>query len=141
MSNPTHLLNFKNEYFEVVDYHGKDAKIVEHAWKCRCSCGKMVILRTSVIKSGSTKSCGCKRKSLFVKGHSYGNRFKEKHGLSKHPLFRVWGHIKDRCYNLMPHHINYRYYKGKGIKMADIWLNDFKAFYDWSIENGWGKKA
>lgn len=28
-------------------------------WKCRCDCGKEVIVRGSQLKSGKTKSCGC----------------------------------------------------------------------------------
>ena len=139
MLQPTHMLNFKNDYFEVIAYHGKDEKYNAHCWKCKCNCGKIVILRTDVIKSGSTKSCGCGRKSIFVKGHPYGKRFELKHGLSKHPLYRVWCHIIDRCYNLIPEHINYRYYQGKGIKMCDEWKGNFKNFYDWSISNGWQK--
>ncbi len=139
MSNPTRMLNFKNDYFEVIEYHGKDEKWKSHSWKCRCHCGKIVILRTGVLTSGATKSCGCGRKNPFVKGHPYGKRFQPTHGLSKHPLFRVWSHVIDRCYNLVPAHISYRYYQGKGIKVADEWKNDFKLFYDWALENGWQK--
>ena len=138
MSNPTHMLNFKNNYFEVVDYAGKDKKYNAHRWKCKCACGKIIILRTQVVKSGATKSCGCKR-PRFAKGHPYGKRYKPIHGLSKHPLFRVWSHIIDRCYKLLPKHINYRYYRGKGIEMCGEWLHNFKAFYDWAIASGWKK--
>lgn len=79
------------------------------------------------------------RKTMFTKGHPYGRRFQPVHGLSKHPLFRVWSHILDRCYNIAPAHINYRYYQGKGIKVCDEWKNNFKVFYDWAIANGWQK--
>lgn len=139
MSNPTKMLNFKNDYFEVIEYNGKDPKYNAHTWKCKCNCGKIIILRTNVVKSGATKSCGCKRKNPFVKGHKYGNRFKKTHGLSKHPLFRVWGHMIERCYNIFPNHINYRYYMGKGIQVCDEWKNNFKNFYDWATSHGWQK--
>lgn len=131
------MLNFKNDYFEVIEYAGKHEKYNDHMWKCRCKCGKIVVMKTSVLRSGATKSCGCVRNSIFVKGHPYGKRFKPTHGLSKHPLFRVWSHIIDRCYRLVPEHKSYRYYKGKGIKVCDNWRDNFKSFYDWSVANGW----
>jgi hypothetical protein len=61
--------------------------------------------------------------------------FKERHGLSKHPLHRIWSHIKGRCYNKTDH--KYPYYGAIGVTMCDQWKNDFKAFYDWAIANGW----
>ena len=33
-------------------------------WKCKCVCGNFTSVRTSALKDGSTKSCGCKRKEL-----------------------------------------------------------------------------
>ena len=33
----------------------------------------------------------------------------------------------------------YKYYGGRGIKICDEWENDFKAFYDWSINNGYSE--
>lgn len=31
----------------------------------------------------------------------------------------------------------YYRYGGRGIKICQQWREDFKKFYDWSIENGW----
>lgn len=31
-------------------------------WKCRCDCGKEILVRTGDLRSGNTKSCGCTRK-------------------------------------------------------------------------------
>jgi len=37
-----------------------DSKIHhENAWECRCECGKVVSIRTSSLKAGTTRSCGC----------------------------------------------------------------------------------
>lgn len=60
-----------------------------------------------------------------------------KHGLSKHPLHKTWRQIKARCYLTCQQ--NHRYYQGKGIKICEEWKNNFKNFYDWSINNGWQK--
>ena len=137
MSEPTHMLFKDNGYFKVLSYNGKDPKYNAHTWKCECRCGKVIILRTEVINSKKTKSCGCTRKTVFVKGHPYGKRFKPTHGLSKHPLFRVWGRIFERCYTIKPNNKNYPHYRGKGIKIYEGWINNFKSFYDWAIQRGW----
>ena len=57
------------------------------------------------------------------------------HGLSYHPLFSRWLKIKDRC--LKPNNPSYPHYGGRGITMCDEWKNDFKAFYDWCMANGY----
>lgn len=57
------------------------------------------------------------------------------HGLSKHPLYRVWRGIKLRCY--IKSATGYDNYGGRGVRMCEEWRNDFKAFYDWCISNGW----
>lgn len=57
------------------------------------------------------------------------------HGLSKHPLFRIFNGMKQRCYNKSNQ--DYCYYGADGVTISADWLNDFKLFYDWSIENGW----
>lgn len=38
------------------------------AWRCRCDCGKETIVMTAHLRSGQTKSCGCKPKGTFVDG-------------------------------------------------------------------------
>lgn len=58
-----------------------------------------------------------------------------KHGKRKTRLYGIWANIKTRCYNAHDPHFD-RYYK-RGIKVCDEWLNDFEAFYDWSMNNGY----
>lgn len=57
------------------------------------------------------------------------------HGKSNTKLYRVWNSMKQRCYNSNDKF--YYCYGGRGIRMCDEWLNDFQAFYDWSIANGY----
>ncbi len=64
-------------------------------------------------------------------------QFMKKHGLTKHPLYHVWGSMKRRCYNKKDR--AYKWYGAKGIGICDEWLNDFKCFYNWAISNGWAK--
>lgn len=51
------------------------------------------------------------------------------HRLSKHPLYRRWAGIKNRCLNT--NNPLYKYYGARGITICDEWKNDFKAFYDY----------
>ena len=43
--------------------------------------------------------------------------------------------MKDRCYN--PKDKAYKNYGERGIHICDEWLNDFKSFETWSMENGY----
>ncbi len=51
------------------------------------------------------------------------------------PLYSRYHKIKERCYN--PNSKSYKRYGGRGIKMCDEWLNDFKSFESWAIANGY----
>ena len=43
--------------------------------------------------------------------------------------------MKSRCYN--PNATHYKRYGGRGIQICNKWRNDFKAFYDWAMKNGY----
>lgn len=98
-------------------------------WRCRCErCGGETVVPTASLKNGTTTSCGCyKRENL-------GERTRT-HGLTNHPLYRVWANMKSRCG--YEDNIGWDRYGGRGITVCDEWLHDFKAFHDWAIENGW----
>ena len=98
-------------------------------WTCLCSCGKLVDVNTRDLKNGNTKSCGCYKQERLYEANTT-------HGISiKHPIYRSWTHMKSRCYNVNVY--AYQYYGARGIEVCDEWLHDFKAFYDWSMANGW----
>lgn len=40
--------------------------------------------------------------------------------------YRKWSSMKARCYN--PSHPAFKYYGGRGVRVADEWRYDFKAF-------------
>ena len=89
-------------------------------WLCRCECGNEVVVYALALRSGDTCSCGCLR---------------NKHGLRKSRLYRIWQHIKERCYK--PNTKCYNNYGGRGIKMYQEWLDDFMNFYEWAMSNGY----
>lgn len=95
---------------------------------CKCSCGKEKVIQAHRLVDGHTTSCGCKKQDRFYK-------IITKHGLSKTRLNHTYRHMKDRCYN--PKCNSYKSYGARGIKMCDEWLNDFVAFYNWALANGY----
>lgn len=95
-------------------------------WICKCDCGKEVVVTQKNLCNGNTRSCGC------LNAEVNGMRT---HGLSKTRLYTMFLGIKARCYNQK--NISYKWYGGKGIKICNEWLDDFKSFYDWAISNGY----
>lgn len=97
-------------------------------WLCVCECGNLIEVRLNTLTSGDTKSCGCLQKEVASKTH-------KKHGLSRDKIYQTYYHMKNRCYNRDSQ--AYSNYGGRGIKVCDEWLNDFKSFYDWATSNGY----
>lgn len=97
-------------------------------WLCICDCGREVNITGRDLKRGSTKSCGC-LKAEIVKIAS------KTHGLEGTRIYQVWRAMKERCY--LPTDKRYKNYGGRGIKVCDEWKDNFQAFYDWAITNGY----
>lgn len=65
------------------------------------------------------------------------SRYNKTHGLSKHPIYLHWQEMKRRCLN--PNTPRYLCYAGRGIYVCEEWRNNFLAFYDWSMLNGYAE--
>lgn len=68
-------------------------------------------------------------------GRPFNNKNHLVHGLRKTRLYNIWSNIKTRCYNVNDSH--HKRWGAKGVVMCDEWRNDFKAFYDWAMSNGY----
>lgn len=97
-------------------------------WLCLCDCGNTTIVRGYCLRNGHTQSCGCLGREKRLKSAT-------KHGQSETRLYAIWHAMKQRCFN--PNHKNYVDYGGRGIKVCEEWKNDFQAFYDWAMANGY----
>lgn len=108
----------------------KETKISRNFWLFRCDCGKEKIIDKYSVLRGLTTSCGCYANEQRIKKNT-------KHGLFKSEtrLYRCWQDMKNRCYN--PTRAKYRIYGARGIRVCDEWKHNFKAFYDWAINNGY----
>lgn len=58
-----------------------------------------------------------------------------KHGMCHTRIYKIYKHMRDRCYN--KNYFQYYLYGGRGIIICDEWLNDFVTFYEWAIDNGY----
>lgn len=101
-------------------------------WLCKCECGNYVVVLSSMLKSGRTKSCGCYMRETI-------SNIRKKHGMADTRLYKVWRTMKERCF--CKTYRDYKHYGGRGITVCDSWKNDFKSFYDWAIANGYDENA
>ena len=97
-------------------------------WLCVCECGNLKEVRLNSLTCGYIKSCGCLNSELSK------NRATT-HSKRNTRLYNVYCAMKQRCYN--KNNKAYKNYGERDIKVCDEWLNDFMAFYNWSMENGY----
>lgn len=107
------LTNHQFGNWTVLEYAGNSY------WKCKCKCGNIKNVKGATLKNGTSKGCGC--------------RF-YKHGKEGTKIYRLWSHMKERCY--YEKYKNYADYGRRGIKVCDEWL-EAKTFIDWALENGY----
>jgi hypothetical protein len=82
-------------------------------WLCRCDCGTTKPVNGSNLRSGASKSCGCR-------GY--------KHGKTGSPEHKAWRHMRYRCHD--PKHAAYHYYGERGISVCARWRHSFSNFYE-----------
>ena len=99
-------------------------------WLCKCDCGNYTTAKTYQLNNGSKQSCGCAMKENMKKVAT-------KHSLSRSRIYRIYTNMVVRCTN--PNDIEYKNYGGRGIRICDEWVDDFMAFNDWSMANGYKK--
>lgn len=97
-------------------------------WKCKCDCGNEIVTRSILLRNGTTKSCGCYRAE-------YCRERMTTHGQTNTRLAHIWASMKERCF--CNTNSAYENYGCRGITVCEEWRNDFMAFYDWSMKNGY----
>lgn len=100
----------------------RDLDKKETMCECICDCGKTHITYLHKVRYGKIGSCGCLRGNI-------------KHGKQHTRIYRIWQAMKNRCLN--PNTANFEYYGKKGVSVCGEWINNFNAFYEWSINNGY----
>ena len=92
-------------------------------WRCRCTCGKEIVVAGVSLRSGNTTSCGCYNRDVITK-----------HGLHKSRLYKIWRGMRERCYNVNTK--NFMRYGGRGISICEEWF-EFEAFKNWALSHGY----
>ncbi len=88
---------------------------------CKCDCGGVSVSRSTKLRTGKAKSCGC--------GKSEGlSKAKKTHGMTYTTTWNVWCQMKQRCGN--KNSDSYRWYGARGIKVCERWKNSFQAFLE-----------
>lgn len=104
-------------------------------WRFRCKCGKEFVGAGSDFTYGKLNSCGCERIRKVSQNATERNY---RHGKKHTRLYRIWNSMKQRCGNPNAH--AYANYGGRGITVCDEWIDDFSAFYNWAMQNGYSDK-
>ena len=97
-------------------------------WLCQCDCGNTKVVRGTHLTDGNTQSCGCLQRETLLKCRTVHGQFGTR-------IYGIWANMKNRC-NL-PTEPNYKNYGGRGISVCEEWNQNFAAFYDWAIQNGY----
>lgn len=86
-------------------------------WRCSCSCGNLIIVKSTKLLTGKTTSCGCG-----------GNKNPKHHGLVNTPEYRAWSNMLQRCYN--ENNPEFKRYGARGICVCKPWRESFMNFYN-----------
>ena len=89
-------------------------------YRCRCECGKALLVSRTNLRNGHSRSCGCLSRQRTAERNT-------KHGLSNSVEYRAWQAMRNRCFNKnIP---AYKDYGARGITVCPEWRESFLAFY------------
>jgi len=90
---------------------------------CRCDCGSEISSNIRALRRGEKKSCGCILRDVMKEAarrrSAIASTKRRKTGRTKHPLYRIWVGMIERCCN--PKRKEYIAYGGRGISVCDRW--------------------
>ena len=90
------------------------------AWRCRCDCGREVVVAGACLRKGNTKSCGCLKVESFAKVIT-------KHGMCESPEYMAWMAMRSRC-KPGSRRKDAKWYASVGVKVCERWATSFEAF-------------
>lgn len=122
----TRLLGLVFDRLAVVGYVGRRGTSKRHTMACLCSCGLYVDVPVLHLRSGNTKSCGCRQRDAVAAKNVSERTHGHASGGKVSPEYRCWQAIKNRCLN--PNVPEFPLYGGRGIRICDEWRDSFEAF-------------
>lgn len=92
--------------------------IGEAQWFVRCECGTEGLVKSTLLRDGRSKSCGCLKRELHAAsnlkhGHAHEGKISS--------TYWSWAGMKARCLN--PNHVAYPDYGGRGIAICERWMS------------------
>lgn len=110
------MLAFLGERFErlVVVRPARSSNGRKRVW-CVCSCGSRLIVHTSNLKRGNTKSCGCLQRERSVAANTI-------HGYKGNETYIIWKGMRGRCQSKES-----KNYGARGITVCSRW-DSFENF-------------
>lgn len=112
-----------NQRFGRLVVQGRSRSIAGNClWLCLCDCGAHHEVRTTALRTGNTRSCGCLARDV----HRAVGLASRTHGMLGTSEYRIWVGMKGRCNT--PTSKDYPNYGGRGIKVCPEW-ESFERFY------------
>lgn len=109
------IVRMEGKRFGALTVLRREGRIMRRAgWRCRCDCGKEVVVDGTKLRQGQKKSC------------SIGHYFRQPLSLVSGAERRCWDAMLQRCYN--PKTKSFKNYGGRGIRVARQWRNSFQQF-------------
>jgi len=103
-------------------------------WVCQCSCGNKTVVRSDILKNGSTMSCGCLKKEQDEKNLDHTRKYGDEI-THESRLYQIWQGMRYRCEN--PNDRSYPRWGGRGIKVCHEWSTDYAKFKEWALSHGY----
>lgn len=91
----------------------------------QCECGRVMSKTINRLRGIKYEHCLCESNLPQKWGQS----------VNSYRLYHIWQGIKRRCTSLNPNAS--KNYALRGISMCEEWLNDFGAFQEWALSNGY----
>lgn len=96
--------------------------------RCQCECGKIKNIRTSSLRRGYTRSCGCIAKErIKLANFKHGQCKRSRMAVGTPPEYATWRSMIQRCGYAK--HKSYKHYGARGIKVCDRW-KIFRNFFE-----------
>ena len=103
-------------------------------WLCRCDCGKEILVSSSSLSTGNTRSCGCLHSEQAVENIRPWHEDHDMDGTASGKLYCSWRDMLRRCYD--ERSVSYPNYGGRGITVCEEW-HTFRPFRDWAFQSGY----
>jgi hypothetical protein len=106
----------------LVVFESAGTKARRAMWRCQCACGKQAVVSGKELRSGHTRSCGCRLTEATVHRNAV-------HAGSGTRLYNIWKDMHKRCRK-------HPRYAGRGIQVTPDW-RDWPTFRDWAYAAGY----